>query len=61
MDVVWPFTAICSTRHRHGRRRTGESSEHAIHSEASVDEVKGRRRVNNRINFILEKEENIFK
>lgn len=53
MEVVWPFTAICSTRHRHGSLRTGDSSEHAIHSDAIVDEVKGRRKVNNRKNFIL--------
>jgi hypothetical protein len=33
IDVDCPMTAVCSTRHLHGIRRTGLSSGHAIHSD----------------------------
>lgn len=53
IDDDCPLTAICSTRHRHGKRRTGLNSEHATQSEWTVVSVVPIRSVSERRNFIL--------
>jgi hypothetical protein len=55
IDDDCPFTAICSTRHRHGSLKTGDNSEQVTHSdECAVVKIKAKI-ASERRNFILEK------